>query len=80
MDINTEQITMKETHLETREDGSVVPVEQEVLKTYLYIDTASLTAEEVANLYGFDAKQREQLGELLSDKNKEMWDALLLQQ
>ena len=77
MDIHTEQITVKETHLETQEDGSVVPVEREVVKTYLYIDTVSLTAEEAATLYGFDTKQREQLGELLSDRNKEMWDALL---
>ena len=76
MDIHTKQITAKETHLETQDDGSVVPVEQEVVKTYLYIDTVTLTAEEAANLYGFDTKQREQLGELLSDKNKEMWDRL----
>lgn len=68
---------MKETHLETQEDGSIVPVEQEVVKTYLYIDTVPLTAEEAANLYGFDMKQREQLGELLSDRNKELWDGLL---
>lgn len=61
-------------------NGSVVPVEQEVVKTYLYIETIPLTAEEAANLYGFDAKQREQLGELLLDRNKDMWDALLLQQ
>jgi hypothetical protein len=77
MDVHTEQITVKETHLEAQEDGSVVSVEQEVVKTYSYIDTLSLTAEEAANLYGFDTKQREQLGELLSDKNKEMWDRLL---
>ena len=77
MDIHTKQITAKETHLETQDDGSVVPVEQEVVKTYLYIDTVSLTAEEAANLYGFDTKQREQLGELLSDRNKKMWQDLL---
>lgn len=77
MDVHTEHITVKETHLETQEDGSIVPVEQEVVKTYLYIETVPLTAEEAANLYGFDTKQREQLGELLSDKNKEMWDGLL---
>ena len=77
MDVYTEQITEKEMHLEIQEDGSVVPVEQEVVKTYLYIDTVPLTAEEAANLYGFDTKQREQLGELLSEKNKEMWDGLL---
>ena len=80
MGVHTEHITVKETHLETQENGSVVPVEQEVVKTYLYINTVSLTAEEAANLYCFDTKQREQLGELLSDRNKEMWDALLLQQ
>ena len=77
VDVHTEQITVKETRLGTQEDGSVVPVEQEVVKTYLYIDTVPLTAEEAANLYGFDTKQRKQLGELLSDRNKEMWDALL---
>ena len=77
MDIHTEQITVKETHLEAQEDGSVVPVEREVVKTYLYIETVPLTAEEAANLYGFDTKQREQLGELLSDRNKEMWQDLL---
>ncbi len=78
MDIHTEQITVKETHLEAQKDGSVVPVEQEVVKIYLYIETVPLTAEEATNLYGFDAKQREQLGELLSDKSKEMWDSLLM--
>ena len=77
MGVHTEHITVKETHLETQEDGSVVPVEQEVVKTYLYIDTVSLTAEEAANLYGLDTKQREQLGELISDRNKELWDGLL---
>ena len=77
MDVHTEQIAVKETHFETQEDGSVAPVEQEVVKTYLYIETVPLTAEEAANLYGFDTKQREQLEELLSDKNKEMWDGLL---
>ena len=34
MDVHTEQIAVKETHLEAQEDGSVVPVEQEVVKTY----------------------------------------------
>lgn len=80
MDVHTEQITVKETRIETQEDGSVVSVEREAAKTHLYIDTVSLTAEEAANRYGFDTKQREQLGELLSDRNKEMRDTLLLQQ
>ena len=58
MDVHTEQIAVKETHLETQEDGSIVPVEQEVVKTYLYIETVPLTAEEAANLYGFDTRTR----------------------
>ena len=33
MGVHTEHITVKETHLETQENGSVVPVEQEVVKT-----------------------------------------------
>lgn len=77
MDIHTKQITAKETHLETQDDGSVVPVEQEVVKTYLYIDTVSLTAEEAANLYGFDTKQREQLDTLMSQDFDEMWAVLV---
>lgn len=80
MNVHTEQITVKETRIETQEDGSVVSVEREAVKTHLYIDTVSLTAEEAANLYGFDTKQREQLWEFFSDRNKEMRDTLLLQQ
>ena len=67
MDVHTEQITAKETRIEA-------------VKTHLYIDTVSLTAEEAANRYGFDTKQREQLWEFFSDRNKEMRDTLLLQQ
>ena len=77
MDVHTEQIAVKETHLETQEDGSVVPVEQEVVKTYLYIDTLSLTVEEAANLYGFDTRQREQLDTLMSQDFDEMWAVLV---
>lgn len=66
-----------ETHLETQPDGCVISVEHEVVKTNLYIDTVSMTQEEAADKYGFDEKQREQLFELLSDKNKEMWKTLL---
>lgn len=77
MDIHTKQITAKETHLETQEDGSVVPVEQEVVKTHLYIDATPMTQTEAAEEYGFDEKQRKQLDGLLSDRNKEMWEGLL---
>lgn len=77
MDIHTKQITVKETRIETQGDGSVVPVEYEVVKTYLYVDTIPLTAAEAAEKYGLDEKQRKQLDELLSDRNKELWEGLL---
>lgn len=79
IDVHTAQITVKETRLEAQEDGSVMPVELEVLKNYLYIDTIPLTSEEASILYAFDTRQVEQLDELLSDRNKEMWDDLLSQ-
>ena len=49
---------------------------------YLILDSLlSFRAKLIAQgRYGFDAKQMEQLGELLLDRNKDMWDALLLQQ
>lgn len=77
MDIHTKQITVKETRIEIQDDGSVVPVEYEVVKTYLYVDTIPLTAAEAAEKYGLDEKQRKQLDELLSDRNKELWEGLL---
>ena len=77
IEVHIEQLTEMETHLETQPDGCVISVEHEVVKTNLYIDTVSMTQEEAADKYGFDEKQREQLFELLSDKNKEMWKTLL---
>lgn len=77
IEVHIEQLTEMETHLETQPDGCVISVEHEVVKTNLYIDTVSMTQEEAADKYGFDEKQREQLFELLSDKNKEMWETLL---
>lgn len=77
IDVHTAQITVKETRLEAQEDGSVMPVDLEVLKNYLYIDTIPLTSEEASILYAFDTRQVKQLDELLSDRNKELWDSLL---
>lgn len=79
IDIHTEQITQKETRPEIQPDGSIGFTEYEIVKTYLYINTTPLSIEQAAELYGFNAPQQEQLHELLSDKYKEMWDALLSQ-
>lgn len=79
IDIHTEQIIQKETRPEIQPDGSIGFTEYEIVKTYLYINTTPLSIEQAAELYGFNAPQQEQLHELLSDKYKEMWDALLYQ-
>ena len=79
IDIHTEQIIQKETRPEIQPDGSIGFTEYEIVKTYLYINTTPLSIEQAAELYGFNAPQQEQLHELLSDKYKEMWDALLPQ-
>ena len=45
--------------------------------TTLYITVTAKTADEMADIYGFNDDQRHQLAELLSDEYREMWsDAL----
>ena len=50
---------------------------QEQLANQVGLTTKTISFIENGKTYGFDTKQREQLGELLSDRNKEMWDGLL---
>lgn len=45
--------------------------------TTLYITVTTKTVDEMADLYGFDASQRQQLAELLSDEHRELWGAAL---
>ena len=45
--------------------------------TTLYITVTAKTAEEMADVYGFTASQRQQLAELLSEEYRELWNAIL---
>lgn len=45
--------------------------------TTLYITVTAKTAEEMADIYGFNATQRQQLMELLSDEYRELWNVIL---
>ena len=45
--------------------------------TTLYITVTARTADEMADLYGFNNDQRQQLAELLSDEYREMWSDVL---
>ena len=45
--------------------------------TTLYITATAKTASEMADIYGFNADQRQQLAELLSDEYRDLWNAVL---
>ena len=57
--------------------GNIVESTSTVTRTYLYITVSHKTAEEMANQYGFNDDQREQLAELLAEENRSMWSAVL---
>ena len=57
--------------------GNVVETTTNVTKVYLIITVTHKTATEMADHYGFNEDQREQLAELLSEENRGMWDAVL---
>jgi hypothetical protein len=48
-----------------------------VTRTYLYIAVTHKTADEMATQFGFNADQKQQLNELLSEDNKSLWAAML---
>ena len=45
--------------------------------TTLHITVTAKTADEMADAHGFNASQRQQLAELLSDEYQELWNAVL---
>lgn len=68
-----------ETEITETDDGNgnIVQTETTVTKTTLYITVSHLTVDEMADLYSFDAEQREYLAELLKDENNSIWAAVL---
>jgi hypothetical protein len=58
-------------------NGNIVETTESVTRTYLYIRVTHKSADEMAQQYGFTDEQKEQLRELLSDKNKKMWNGVL---
>ena len=49
----------------------------EQLNAYLYITVSHKTAEEMADQFGFNEDQREQMAELLADENNSLWSQVL---
>lgn len=85
MDENKKQLLsnifweMNETVITESDDGhgNIVQTETTVTQTYLYITVSHKTAEEMADQYGFDDKQRQQLAELLAVENNSLWSQVL---
>ncbi len=71
--------TKTETVITESDDGhgNIVQTETTVTQTYLYITVSHKTANEMADQYGFNEEQRQQLSELLAEENNSLWSQVL---
>src|SRR5699024_9867130 len=77
--ISSSTDTKTETIIETSDDGNgnIVETEKTVTRTYLYITVTHKTANEMAEKYGFNENQKNQLAELLDEENNSMWTEVI---
>lgn len=75
--LRTESRTTTVTRYEPDADGNLVEVQEDVTMIILTVVTDSISAEEIADEYGFSAKQNTMLDELLSEENAELWAGIL---
>ena len=78
-EISSRTESKTETQITESDDGhgNIVETETTVTQTYLYITVSHKTAEEMADKYGFNEEQRQQLSELLAEENNSLWSAVL---
>ena len=78
-EISSSTDTKTETVITETDDGhgNIVETESTVTQTYLYITVSHKTAEEMADQFGFNEDQREQMAELLADENNSLWSQVL---
>ena len=78
-EISSRTETKTETVITESDDGhgNIVQTETSVTQTYLYITVSHKTAEEMADQYGFNEEQRQQLSELLAEENNSLWSQVL---
>lgn len=78
-EISSRTESKTETQITESDDGhgNIVQTETTVTRTYLYITVSHKTADEMADLYGFNEEQRQQLSELLAEENNSLWSAVL---
>ncbi len=77
--ISSRTETRPVTVTEETDDGSgnIIVEEKEETRTTLFISVIHRTADETADLYGFSARQKEWLADLLDERNRDMWAAVL---
>ena len=71
---NAEEVVI---HEEADEEGNIIITETTEMITTLYITVTHQTAEDMADVYGFTAEQKQILSELLQEGNASMWAAAL---
>lgn len=78
-DISYEVVTTEEVvlHEEADAEGNIIVTETTVVVTTLYITVTHQSADDMADMYGFTAEQKQILAELLQDDNASMWAAAL---
>ena len=75
--------TRTETHTVTKvietadEEGNIIEETVEEVKTTLYITVSHQSADAMAGQYGFSEDQKQQLADLLDEKNRSIWSAVL---
>lgn len=77
--ISSHTETKTETVIQESDDGqgNIINTEMIATRTYLYITVSHKTAEEMADHFNFNADQREQLSELLTEENRSLWSTVL---
>lgn len=58
-------------------NGNIVETTESMTRTYLYIRVSHKSPDEMAAQYGFTDAQKQQLHELLSEENRNMWSGVL---
>lgn len=77
IDSKTETRTETKEITSTDENGEEVVTTEEVTIKVLIISISSKTADEMAQAYSFDDKQKSYLAELMNDSNDKLWSSII---
>lgn len=75
--LRIETRTTAVTKYEADDEGNLVEVREDVTTIILTVVTDCLSIDEISAKYGFSAKKKEMLSELLREENAELWAGIL---